>query len=97
MVFLYPYNVKVLANSSHTISLIRSLYERGIMNKILPIFATILAVAIAAAAIVVVTPMAYAQSTSTTTFSFSQDLSNNCSGAGNCSNTGAITFSVTRP
>jgi hypothetical protein len=62
------------------------------MNKLVPIIATILAVAAMAAAFVVV-PMAYAQ-TSTTTFSFSQIQSNTCSGLGNCSNNGTISFSA---
>jgi hypothetical protein len=62
------------------------------MNRLVPIIATILAVA-AIAATVVVVPMAYAQ-TSTTTFSFGQTQSNNCSGFGGCSNNGTISFSV---
>jgi hypothetical protein len=66
------------------------------MNKIVPILATILAVAMATAtvAVVVVAPMAYAQDTSTTSFSFGQTLSNNCSGFGGCSNNGTISFRV---
>jgi hypothetical protein len=68
-----------------------------IMNKALPILATILAVGVmAAVTFAVIAPMAYAQ-TSTTSFSLSQTQSNNCSGAGNCSNTGTITVSINRP
>jgi hypothetical protein len=78
------------------ISLIRSLYERAIMNKILPILATILAVVVTGAATIAVVPMAYAQ-TSTTSFSFSQSGENTCSGFGNCSNVQSQSFSVTRP
>jgi capsular polysaccharide biosynthesis protein len=67
------------------------------MNKIMPILATILAVgAMAAVTFAVIAPMAYAQ-TSTTSFTVSQSSSNNCSGAGNCSNTGTITVSINRP
>jgi hypothetical protein len=68
----------------------------GIMNKIVPILATILAVvAMGAATIAIIAPMAYAQgSSSTTTFSFSQSGSNNCSGFTSCLNNGTITFRV---